>query len=149
MNAPALMALVIAEGSRVRLRVLTDESDAIGDAAEPIDDERPRTRADCATVPRPCPWVGCRMNLFLDVSETGTIHQNHTGEPGDMPAERSCALDVADGSELTLEEIGQLLGGLSKERLRQVWRSALRRFALRGGANLARLASSEPYDQGE
>lgn len=29
---------------------------------------RPRTRGDCLTMPRPCPWVGCRHHLLLDVA---------------------------------------------------------------------------------
>src|SRR5579862_8754179 len=34
--------------------------------APPLEDvERPRTRADCANVARPCPWVGCKHNLYL------------------------------------------------------------------------------------
>lgn len=151
--------LVIAEGSRVRLRVLgpdelpAAEPEAGGDEPpdvdelEPLDVQRPRTRGECATVARPCPWVGCRMNLFLDVIEAGTIRQNRPGEPGDMAPEHSCALDVASRGELTLEEIGDLFGGLSRERIRQIERDALRRFGLRGGARLAELADAEPDDR--
>ncbi len=138
-TAPASPAL--AEASRVRLRVLEP------DELEPPDVQRPRTRGECATVPRPCPWVGCRMNLFLDVSEAGTIRKDHPGEPGDMPPEHSCALDVASRGELTLEEIGNLLRGVSRERIRQIERSALRRFGLRGGARLAELADADPDDR--
>lgn len=28
---------------------------------------RPRTRGDCFRLPRPCPFVGCRHHLYLDV----------------------------------------------------------------------------------
>jgi hypothetical protein len=28
---------------------------------------RPRTRGDCASVPRPCPYVGCKYHLGVDV----------------------------------------------------------------------------------
>ena len=35
---------------------------------------RPKTRADCIGDPRPCPWVGCKYHLFLDViPKTGSI----------------------------------------------------------------------------
>lgn len=146
--------LVIAEGSRVRLRVLepdelTDEPAPAGDAPdelEPLDVQRPRTRGECATVPRPCPWVGCRMNLFLDVTDAGTIRQNRPGAPGDVAPEHSCALDVADRGELTLEEIGDLFG-FGGERIRQIERDALRRFGRRGGALLAELADADPDDR--
>lgn len=38
--------------------------------------ERPVTRADCANVPRPCPFVGCRANLLVDPLEDGSIALN-------------------------------------------------------------------------
>lgn len=40
------------------------------------DDERPRTRGDCEGRPRPCPWVGCRHNLLIDVTPAGSIVLN-------------------------------------------------------------------------
>jgi hypothetical protein len=48
----------------------------------PWGDERPLTRADCAGRPRPCPWVGCRFHLGIDVRETGTLtlHAGRTTE---------------------------------------------------------------------
>src|SRR5689334_22961695 len=39
--------------------------------------ERPRTRAECGDVPRPCPFVSCKHHLYLDVSRrTGSIKLN-------------------------------------------------------------------------
>jgi len=82
--------------------------------------ERPRTRAECIDVPRPCPWVGCRHNLFLDVSGKGGLKLNFPGiEPGDMPAARSCSLDVAEERARTLPELGDLMN-LGDERVRQI-----------------------------
>lgn len=37
---------------------------------------RPRTVADCANGPRPCPWVGCEHNLLIDVMGDGGLVLN-------------------------------------------------------------------------
>lgn len=34
---------------------------------------RPRTVGDCRQGPRPCPHVGCRFNLLIDVLDDGSI----------------------------------------------------------------------------
>lgn len=39
--------------------------------------ERPKVRSDCEGTPRPCPWLGCKYNLLLDVTESGGIIINH------------------------------------------------------------------------
>lgn len=80
---------------------------------------KPRTRGDCENVPRPCPWVSCRYNLYADVSEeTGRIKINFPDlEPEEMA--ESCALDIADRGGVTLEEVG-LLMRLTRERIRQI-----------------------------
>jgi hypothetical protein len=84
---------------------------------DPEDSElptRPKTRADCARVPRPCPYVSCRHNLFLDV-EKKNITLNFE-EPEDMHPLGSCALDVAEQGGLTSQEIATLMSlDLSKE----------------------------------
>ncbi|HZJ54956.1 MAG TPA: DNA-binding protein, partial [Myxococcaceae bacterium] len=42
-----------------------------------VDENRPRTRADCINGPRPCLFVSCKHNLYLDVNpETGSIKLN-------------------------------------------------------------------------
>jgi len=106
------------------------------------DRERPRTRADCARVPRPCPWVSCRHHLFLDCPDVGQdprVKLNFPGrEPAELPATGSCSLDVAErasaggygcqtgpGGGVSLDEVGRLLGGLSLERVRQLSAIAL------------------------
>lgn len=87
--------------------------------------ERPRTRADCAAVERPCPWTGCRFNLYLDVKpQTGTIALNFPHlEPDDMI--ESCALDVAERGAHTAQEISELLN-VSHQRITQILDKALR-----------------------
>jgi len=94
------------------LAVLSDEE---AEAIVP----RPRTRGDCANVPRPCPFVSCSHHLYLDTNEeTGTIKLNHPGkEPWELA--ETCALDAAEAGGQTLEATGELLG-ITRERVRQV-----------------------------
>ena len=86
---------------------------------EDVDLERPQTREDCRDAPRPCPWVACKHHLYLDINpRTGSIKINFPDlEPWELA--HTCALDVADGGGLTLEEIG-LITNLTRERVRQV-----------------------------
>ena len=95
-----------------------------------LDIERPKTRADCSQEARPCPWVACKHNLYLDINpETGSIKINFPDlEPWEMKS--SCALDVADAGALTLEEIG-LITNLTRERIRQVEVRGLIKLKLR------------------
>ena len=88
---------------------------------------RPKTRGDCKSVPRPCPHAGCRHHLYLDISSEGWLRINKSvSEPGEMVV--SCSLDVADrGHQMLLDEIGELMG-VTKERVRQLEFSALRKL---------------------
>jgi len=65
--------------------------------------KRPQSRRECIAGPRPCPWLGCRYNLHLLVTETGGIKLAKTSEGP------SCALDVADAGEHEAAFIGELL----------------------------------------
>jgi hypothetical protein len=80
---------------------------------------RPQTRADCADIPRPCPFVGCVHNLYLDVNEdTGSIKLNFPDlEPWELP--HSCSLDEAGCGEHTLDQVGALMN-ITRERVRQL-----------------------------
>lgn len=84
-----------------------------------IDYHRPVTRGDCIDGVRPCPYVSCTANLYLDVMpKTGAIKINFPDlEPHEMV--ESCALDVADRGGLTIEATGPLLN-LTRERTRQI-----------------------------
>lgn len=85
---------------------------------------KPRTRAECADGPRPCPFVSCKHHLFVDVSaKTGAIKLNFPDlDVWDM--NESCALDVADRGGTTLEDVGAIMN-LTRERIRQVEVKAL------------------------
>lgn len=101
----------------------------ISDATVEYDYERPSTRADCSMVPRPCPFVGCKYNLYLDLSGDGlAIKLNQPWlEPGEVDPCCSCALDVAQRGGKTLDEVGKILN-LTRERIRQIEESALKRI---------------------
>ena len=91
----------------------------------PTDHWRPETRADCADIPRPCPFVGCRHNLYLDVTAAGSIQFNFSGEPEDMTW--SCALDEAERGPQILTQISEKMH-LTRERVRQIEEKAFQRM---------------------
>lgn len=81
---------------------------------------RPRVRADCQSVPRPCPWVGCRHHLYLEVKRNGALKLNFPDlEPGDLAPDRSCSLDGAEEGGMTLQVAGDRMN-LTRERTRQI-----------------------------
>lgn len=130
---PAKKTLAVRRITQVELAAGRAELQAIG-ADGPY--WRPKTRGDCARVPRPCPYVACSKNLFLDVSETGSIILNFPHlEPGQMPPDRSCALDLAERGTMTLEEIA-VVTNLTRERIRQVEMRALLKRARPAAASL-------------
>lgn len=94
---------------------------------EPID--RPRTRGDCASVSRPCPFVTCKHHLYLDVRpRTGNITLNFPDlEPDELPPDQSCALDVAERGGCTLQRTGDLMN-MTRERVRQIEQKARERI---------------------
>ena len=85
--------------------------------------------AEVAFRSRPCVFIACKHTLFLDVSETGSIIFNFPHlEPHQMPADQSCALDLAERGAMTLEDIA-VVTNLTRERIRQVELKALIRKA--------------------
>ncbi len=101
------------EEGRVHLALL------VGEGID-LDAERPKTRGDCLGGARPCPWVGCRYNLFLDRGTAGGVKFNFPDlEPEEVDPARSCALDVADQGGGTLEDVA-LTMNLTRERVRQI-----------------------------
>lgn len=89
--------------------------------------QRPRTRAECGAMPRPCPYVGCRDHLYLEVNpDTGSIKFNFPDlEPWEL--EETCARDVGDRGGMTLDGVGRLIN-LTRERTRQIEVNGLRKL---------------------
>jgi hypothetical protein len=89
--------------------------------------QRPKTRGDCAGGQRPCPWVGCRYHLALDVNpKNGSIKIAFPHlEIWELP--ETCALDVADRRGETLEEVGGATN-LTRQRIEQIEAETLRRL---------------------
>jgi hypothetical protein len=105
-----------------------EDDDAGGNAARPV------TRECCSYCPRPCPFVGCRYNLYLDVNGKGGIRFNFPHiEPWEMPWDRSCALDVAETGAQTLDAVGLLLN-LTRERARQIEAACIAKLRKRSPA---------------
>lgn len=79
---------------------------------------RPIHFSECENIVHPCPWVGCRHHLYLDIGKKGSIKINFPDlEPNELI--ETCSLRVAGRGESTLDEIGNMMN-LSRERIRQV-----------------------------
>lgn len=91
----------------------------------------PATRGDCASVPRPCPYVACPYHLYLDVNpKTGAIKLNYPDlEVWELS--QSCVLDIADRGNVTLEETGAHMN-ITRERVRQIEEKAIRKVRATG-----------------
>jgi len=103
----------------IPVKKITKTSLQLGQLAYPEQHRRPRNRRECKNVPRPCPFVGCRYNLFLDIDEeSGSIKFNFPWmDPLDM--EESCVLDLVSKGRLTLEVTGRMMN-ITRERIRQI-----------------------------
>jgi Sigma-70, region 4 len=102
-----------------------------------LDATRPKVRGDCAEGERPCPYVSCKFNLYVDVNpRTGSVKMNFPDKELWELAE-TCALDVADRAGITLEEVGVIMN-LTRERVRQL--------EMRGLTKLRVIADDEPKD---
>lgn len=95
-------------------------------AMEAIEDtrDRPKTFGQCleaelGTPDLPCPYVGCKYHLYLDVSPTtGNLQYNHVGKEPDEIGE-TCSLRVATEEGITLDATGDHMG-ITRERVRQI-----------------------------
>lgn len=123
-DAPARKARqrrrVRARSKTIAPKRLTKEELRLGALLLPMEGvQRPRTRAECADGPRPCPFVSCKHHLYLDVNpETGSIKLNFP-DVDVWEMKDTCSLDVADRGGTTLEDVGEILN-LTRERIRQV-----------------------------
>ena len=88
---------------------------------------KPKSRAECKDMERPCPFVSCKYHLYIDVHPVrGSIKLNFPDlEIWEMT--ETCALDVADRGGITLEEVGEIMN-LTRERVRQVETAGLARL---------------------
>lgn len=129
----------------ISVKRMTKRELEIGRLLYPEDDYwKPRTRAECAEGPRPCPFVSCKHHLFIDVSpKTGAIKLNFPDlEVWEL--RESCALDVADRGGTTLEDVGAIMN-LTRERIRQVEVKALAKLeALSDMENLREYVDEGP-----
>ncbi len=105
-----------------RPRVIKLQDDATEVSSEP----RPVDRDQCRDGVRPCPFVGCRHHLYLNYQD-GRDHKSvvvnfPSMEPWEIP--ETCALDVADRGDASLEEVG-LLMNLSKSGVEKIINKAL------------------------
>ncbi len=90
--------------------------------------ERPRTRSECHDGPRPCPHVGCKHHLYLDVNPTtGTIKLNFP-ELEVWELADTCALDVAERGGTSLEDVSTLMN-VTRERVRQIETQAMAKLS--------------------
>ncbi|MFA6033380.1 MAG: sigma factor-like helix-turn-helix DNA-binding protein [Myxococcota bacterium] len=91
-----------------------------------LEAERPHSRHECVNAKRPCIFISCKYNLYIDVNPvTGSIKFNFPSvEIWDL--KETCALDVAERGGVTLEEIGDLMN-LTRERVRQLESDALKK----------------------
>src|SRR4030042_1488316 len=77
----------------------------------------PTSRDQCSSVERPCPFVACKWNLYLDIKPNGNLILNFPHiHPSEMNPECSCALDVADRGGLKNESVGVALN-ITKQRV--------------------------------
>src|SRR3569832_3037872 len=96
-----------------------EEKKQAAELTYPDDVIRPRTREECRTATRPCPFVSCSHHLYLDVNpQTGAIKLNFPHLEVWQMAE-TCSLDVADRGGFSLVVVGVFLF-LFCERIRQV-----------------------------
>jgi hypothetical protein len=117
-----------------------------------LEHARPKKRGDCVVCPscqawrdhettrtcghtvdeaifrsRPCVFVGCHHSLYLEVTFAGSIRfMAPNVEPEEMTS-ATCVLDIVD-REPTLEDIGKIFNGASRERVRQLEVSAIRKL---------------------
>jgi hypothetical protein len=118
-----------------RQRALGIIDPELQEVIDEIEASRPRSRADCASGPRPCMFISCKHHLYLDVNPTtGSIKLNFPDKEI-WELEQTCALDVADRGGITLEEVGAIMN-LTRERIRQV--------ETRGLLKLRAMAEEEP-----
>ena len=115
--------------------------------------QRPRTRGECVSGERPCPWASCVEHTIHGVllSERGRDlgDDDVVALIAELP--ETCTLDVADrvaaggpeGDAGTLQAIGEVWG-VTRERVRQIETRALRHVPVGLLRHLRELLTEEP-----
>jgi len=102
--------------------------------AYPAGARRPQTRGECEGGARPCPYVGCRANTYLETAHYRRALRINYGDraPEDVPPTDSCVLDLVDAhpNGMTLKEVALVLG-CTRERVRQIEVTAMKKLARR------------------
>lgn len=114
----ARRARITAKSEEIKLTHFDPQETESSDHLPGLDFKRPVTRADCADVPRPCPFIGCRYNLYLDETEAGNVYLNFPNTPV-LEMKHSCVLDLSEKGPWSLRDTSQILG-LTPERIRQI-----------------------------
>lgn len=122
--------------SKRRLAIMQTENAAFPWA----DYEAPAVRGDClpggCNEERPCPWARCRWHLAHDYNRAnGSLTENSPGVDFDELPE-TCALDVADRGETSLDELGRLLN-VTREAMRLTEIRALAKLKAEPGVDAA------------
>jgi len=124
-----------------------DEGDKFSVEGFVIRKQRPISRAQCPEY-RPCPYVSCRYHLYLDVTRRGRLRINFPNQ-NVTDLESTCSLDLAAHGPKTLEQIGEIMGGISRERVRQIEQAALTALKEQGEVELADFLSSSFEGEGD
>jgi hypothetical protein len=92
---------------------------------------KPKTRAECKDMERPCPFIGCKYHLYLDINKNnGSIKFNFPDLEFDE-LDQTCALDIIEKGETTLEDIGKHMN-LTRERVRQIQDNVIEKLKISG-----------------
>ncbi|HBB02169.1 TPA: hypothetical protein DCZ16_00050 [Candidatus Peregrinibacteria bacterium] len=149
-RAVTLMQKLLTKLNGRTVRILESGLDDVMDAL------RPKKRGDCElrngcaeddNRKRPCTWVGCNYNLYLDVNpETGSLKLNFPDlNPWEVHPRYSCALDIADDGGWPLERVGKVMN-LTRERIRQYEVACVKK--LRSSLGLDDFVVSDELDVG-
>lgn len=123
----------IVKSGVVRPRQARKLVDLEGPAVYPEGVVRPKTRGDCVNGPRPCLWVSCKYNLYLDITKAGSIQFTNPGiEPDQM--KESCVLDLTDKGPQTLITIEQVMN-TTRQRVLQIETAAVQKLRVAATRN--------------
>lgn len=96
--------------SRTTLRFAELKRQQVGLPVVP-EHPRPATRGECASTPRPCPYVGCRYHLFLEPTPAGSLRLPFGEDVEALETmDETCALDVADRSDHDMTQLAHYMG---------------------------------------